>query len=202
MSDDELREWTLEETIFFQNGKDKAFFHLFISDNPTNINLIKRDFAKVRNTLGVSRTKAIEQIFLVGLGAIAEKEDLELQLFDEKRLARLRKIYEIESRKQEHLELQRIRNTMSDEEWQGWCKETDHDASAYPSQFTIQVLNKTDRIRNFLESYLSSGIPKPTKEVKEAMIQSGIIDGEAGWNYARVIAERMGLIKEYGYWQL
>lgn len=202
MPDD--KEWNIDETIVFQNGKERLFYHLFISDNPSEINNTRAAFAKVKNILGISKTKAIAKIWLAGLFLLAEKEDLDLSLFDEKRMARLVKIQEIDNKKQESNELQRIRSSMNDEEWLEWCQETGHDATKYENQFSIQLPSKTDRIKAFLEEFLSSGHPMQTKEIKETMLQRGVIDGDLGWNHARVVAERMGLNRntEHGYWQL
>lgn len=202
MSDERDTFWNIDEVILFASGKEKLYYHLFIKDTPDEINRIKEDFAKVRNLLGTSKTKAISKIWLVGLATLASFNELDSTLLDEKWIARRNKLSEIEKKQEQIAELQKIRSSLNDEEWEQWCEQTNHNPDEV-SEYSIQLPNRSDSIRSFLLELLADGNPLSTTDIRQSMIKAGIIQ-DSDWNNVRVIANRLGLNKNapYGHWQL
>lgn len=200
--------WRIKEWIKFEDKDNpkSLYYHLLIIDYPAKVTEIEQDFTTVKNILKVSNSEVIRKIFLVGLKAILEENNLESVIFDQKSNARMRMLATIARNKQEISEMNKIYQALGEEGFREWCDETGHDADIFLQKYTYTQpkKNKQERVLEFLEKYLSDRQPHKTEVIKLAAEQAGIIDTEIGWNYIKTVASREGFTQEasYGYWQM
>lgn len=167
-------------------------FPAYMSGDAGYIYKIDKRFIKVWAALKVSRTKAINKIFLSGLETMEDKLELEGML-DERSFAIHRQRQEIEATLAEQNDLEFIYEHSSLEDFQLFCKEKGIDVDSFLASYEYKVPRPQSRSRmmeSWLDDLLVDGETQSVENIKTAAQEARIVIDDNDWNLMSNIASR------------
>ena len=189
------------------DGKSIATFTAFFRGTQNEMNDIKYRVAALKNALSVSQTETCNRIFEAGMDQLEKEHEEKIE--DEMTLAFTRKNKEINKAKQIMARMEKFYGEMSLEEFMQFCEDShvpEETVDKFMANYTWQNTDQkwATRAHDFLRGTLIDGEMKPTKEIREAAVEVGIIDDSAvEWQRLRTLASRDGFTNcpKHGYWQ-
>jgi hypothetical protein len=165
---------------------------------------IELEFGKMWAALKCSRTDAINEIFLAGMKALPEREDLADKV-DNKAISVYLKWREVVAGESTQTMLEQIYEAMELEEFREFCDHNSIDHERFLKAYmmnppTTQAKSKT--MESWLNYILGDGEEYEASDVRSAAEIEQVVHNDSDWNLMKNVASRMGYSSggRRGYW--